>query len=179
MRKKDNLYCQYLIEKLKTFYKIDMGLFNFFNNSKYLESEGNVIIDNVINLYGLVKEKYLNRDKHFWLMGTYLSNLGDAGADIESELSISTSYSETLINACLPESDCIRSLGLYILYKSRKDIIARFPQFNTEYTQLTKKVYELATNHPDKFIKKYKIENPDSIEDKSVQLILKSSGYKL
>lgn len=156
-----------------------MGLFDLFNNTDNLEAEGNKIIDDLVAVYKNTKKEYPNKDKHFWLSVVYLSKLAENGVAVDNVSTIMAVYGETMISSCLRESDCIKSLSLYILYKSRKDIIASCPQFNAEYTELTKKIYELATSHPDKYVKKYKKENPVSSKDKSVRFILKSNyGYK-
>jgi hypothetical protein len=46
------------------------------------------------------------------------------------------SFTETYQFACVPYPDCVRALGLYILYKERPDIITRYPEFSEEFTGL-------------------------------------------
>lgn len=124
------------------------------------EKMGDMIIKKQQEIYFAYKNKYPGEEPHFWLANTYLSRRKTHGDNTNDPLLQQVSYTETFLAACLSEPNNAKSLGLYILYKERPDIVLKYHKYDKEYSNLMSGLLELKKKSPEKLITEYKKYNP-------------------
>ncbi len=128
-------------------FKILKGLFN---NRAAAES----IIDTQIYAYNKEKQYAPDKDPHFWLAEIFRRRYPQADEII--------ARSSTLLYSCIDEPDNVRALGLYFLYKERKDLIRQFPEYAQDYENLMSNIINIQESQPEKFEDMYNSKNPVS-----------------
>lgn len=152
-----------------------MDIGRFFKSIVNTKTTGEEIVKKQVEIYYQYKGKYPDKEPHDWLANTYLSRRATQGENINDPDLQMVACTETFLCACLPEPDCIRALGLYILYKERPDIIGEHPKFSEEYEKLIGSIVKLQGKNPKELEKLYKKYNPKKGEELKRELIEKST----
>ena len=100
------------------------------------EAMGDEIIRIQVDTYNFMKAKHPDCEPHQLLALVWLSRMKALGKNVQSELMQQQAYTETLQYACLPPTSNARALGLWFIYKERRDILERYPRFASEYESL-------------------------------------------
>lgn len=116
--------------------KVCMELFNFFLKKSDNEGEGDILINKFESKYLLFQREYPNDNPHIILKKVFLAIIKELGVDINNEDIDMMAWSETSAFVSIPPPLNARALGLYVLYKSRPDIIGKNPKFELEFQKL-------------------------------------------
>ena len=72
-------------------------------------------------------------------------------------------FTTTLHLACIPDPDCARALGIFILFRERSEDIQQLPELVEEFNELTKPV--LLAQESNELENLYKRYNPNMSKD--------------
>jgi hypothetical protein len=137
------------------FLKNIQGIFN----TKVMGEE---IVDTQVRMYQQLKQSNPRFEEHELLANVWLSRRQTlerlTGQKTDHETLSLLAFTETHLFSVLDYPDSIRALGLYMVYKERPDIIAKHPEFESEYGRLIGPV--LRAQEAETFLEWYRRKNP-------------------
>lgn len=103
---------------------------------------GEETIRTQVRLFDEHRRRYPNRSQHFCLAMTWLSRMSLHGVDINDPIIQQQAYNETFLFSCLEAPECARALGLYTLFKERRDVVEAYPVFQEEFNILLAPIFK-------------------------------------
>lgn len=123
---------------------------------------GEEIVETIVRMYRDLKQSNSHFEEHQLLASVWLSRRKTlerfAGQKTDNETLNLLALTETHLFSVLDYPNSIRALGLHMLYKERPDIIAKYPEFEAEYSRLIEPV--LRAQQAETFLEWYRQKNP-------------------
>jgi hypothetical protein len=119
---------------------------NFFKGILTGELAAESMIKLIESIFSDFKKKYPDCDQHFYLASTWIQDMKSRDIILNDEQLSTLPLSETYLCACLPQPQCSRALGLYLLLKDHPNLYKKFKRFSDEFECLMKPVYEAENN---------------------------------
>jgi|GEM_PF-2426534 len=95
--------------------------------------------------YQKYKDAFTGYDPHFYLAQAWLAYMSARGEDIEDAAFKEAASTTTYQFACIPEPDCAKALGIFLLFRQDPDMITEHSYLEEEFNNIMEPVLKAQT----------------------------------